>query len=61
VRFSRITRLLAFKCLPLDGAYYTMLALYLGIPVLIMALLVLCHRVLAVLCPRSLSLVTGGR
>jgi len=55
-----ITRLLAFKYVPLDGAY-TMMALYLGIPVLIMTLLVLCHRGLTVLCPRLLSLVTGGR
>jgi surface polysaccharide O-acyltransferase-like enzyme len=55
-----IVRMLAFKYVPLDGAY-TMLALYLGIPVLVMALLVVVHRLLTILCPRSLSLVTGGR
>jgi len=55
-----IVRMLAFKYVPLDGPY-TMLALYLGIPVLVMALLVGCHRVLTVVCPRTLSLVTGGR
>ena len=38
-----------------------MLALYLGIPILVMALLVLIHRLLTVFCPRSLSMVTGGR
>jgi fucose 4-O-acetylase-like acetyltransferase len=55
-----ILRLLAFKYVPLDGAY-TMLILYLGIPVVLMALLVLCHRLLTVFCPRPLSVVTGGR
>jgi len=55
-----ILRLLAFKYVPLDGAY-TMLILYLGIPVLLMTLLVLCHRLLNILCPRPLSVVTGGR
>jgi hypothetical protein len=56
----RIVRLLAFKYVPLHGVY-TMLALYLVIPILVMALLVFCHRLLVVLCPRPLSLVTGGR
>jgi len=55
-----IVRMLAFKYVPLNGAY-TMLALYLGIPVLVMALLVFCHRLLTIWCPRPLSLVTGGR
>jgi fucose 4-O-acetylase-like acetyltransferase len=56
----RIVRLLAFNYVPLDGGY-TMLALYLFIPILVITLLVWCHRLLAVLCPRQLSLVTGGR
>jgi len=55
-----IVRMLAFSYVPLDGPY-TMLALYLTIPVLVMALLVFCHRLLARLCPRALALVTGGR
>jgi len=55
-----IVRMVAFKYVPLDGAY-TMLALYLGIPVLVMALLVFCHRILTLWCPRLLSVVTGGR
>ena len=55
-----IVRMLAFKYIPLDGAY-TMLALYLGIPVLVVVVLVVCHRILSTLCPRPLSLITGGR
>lgn len=55
-----IVRMLAFRFVPLDGPY-TMLALYLTIPVLVMALLVCCHRVLATRCPQALALVTGGR
>lgn len=55
-----IVRTLAFKYIPL-GWPYTMLLLYLAIPVLVMAVLVLCHRMLIVLCPRALSVVTGGR
>jgi surface polysaccharide O-acyltransferase-like enzyme len=55
-----IVRLLAFQFVPLDGPY-TMLALYLAIPVLVMALLVLVHRLLSRICPGPLSLITGGR
>jgi len=55
-----IVRLLAFRFIPLDGAY-TMLTLYLTIPVLVMALLVGCHRFLARFCPGPLGLITGGR
>jgi peptidoglycan/LPS O-acetylase OafA/YrhL len=55
-----IVRMLAFSSIPLNGAY-TMLALYLIIPVLIMVVLIFCHRILTVLCPRALSMVTGGR
>ncbi len=55
-----IVRMMAFKYVPLNGAY-TMLGLYLGIPILVMALLVLIHRLLTILCPRTLSMVTGGR
>jgi hypothetical protein len=38
-----------------------MLAIYLLIPLLLMVFLVLCHRALQGICPRFLSLVTGGR
>jgi surface polysaccharide O-acyltransferase-like enzyme len=55
-----VARLLAFKYVPLDGAY-TMLALYLGIPLLVTATLAGCHSILRMLCPRLLSLITGGR
>ncbi|MCL2789884.1 MAG: acyltransferase [Desulfobulbus sp.] len=55
-----VLRLLAFKYIPLDGPY-TMLALYLGIPILVMAVLVYCHRLLSVACPRTLRVITGGR
>jgi surface polysaccharide O-acyltransferase-like enzyme len=56
----KIIRTLAFKSIPLDGPY-TMLLLYLAIPVVVVAILVFCHQMLTVLCPRGLSLVTGGR
>ncbi|MBV5316190.1 MAG: acyltransferase [Desulfobulbaceae bacterium] len=55
-----IARTFAFKYIPLDYPY-TMLLLYLTIPVLVMASLVLLHRVLMVYCPRALGVVTGGR
>ncbi len=55
-----LVRIFAYKCIPLDGAY-TMLLLYLTIPVLVMIVLVWLHRMLTILCPRALSVVTGGR
>lgn|GEM_PF-438076 len=55
-----LVRTFAYKFIPLDGAY-TMLLLYLTLPVLVIVVLVLCHRMLTLLCPRALSLVTGGR
>jgi surface polysaccharide O-acyltransferase-like enzyme len=55
-----VVRTLAFKYIPLDWPY-TMLLLYLAIPVLVMTPLVLLHRVLVVRCPRVLGIVTGGR
>jgi hypothetical protein len=55
-----MVRLLAYSILPLDGAF-TMLALYLTIPVVVMAGLVGCHHLLARLCPRLLGMVNGGR
>ncbi|WP_310600530.1 acyltransferase [Desulfobulbus sp.] len=55
-----ILRLLAYKYIPLDNPY-TVLLLYLGIPILVMALLVGCHRVLNAVCPRTLGIITGGR
>jgi len=55
-----ITRTLAFKYLPLDWPY-TMLLLYLAIPLLVMAPLVLLHRLLLAYCPRALAVITGGR
>jgi surface polysaccharide O-acyltransferase-like enzyme len=57
---QKIIRLLAYSLVPLDGAY-TMLVLYLTIPLLVMVLLVGCHYVLAQHCPRLLSAITGGR
>ena len=53
-------RTLAYKFVPLTTPY-TMLALYLGIPAVIMTLLVFCHGLLSRIFPRFLSLVTGGR
>jgi len=38
-----------------------MLLRYLFIPALVIALLVLIHRMLTALCPRALGWVTGGR
>lgn len=55
-----VCRMLAFKFIPLNTPY-TMLLLYLGIPIVVMTMLLLCHKVLLALCPRALSLVTGGR
>lgn len=55
-----IVRLLAFKLVPLDGAY-TMLLLYLLIPVAVMAFLLGCNHLLARFSPRVLSVITGGR
>jgi len=55
-----LVRIFTYKYIPLDGAY-TMLVLYLTLPVLIIIVLVWCHRMLTLLCPRALSLVTGGR
>ena len=55
-----VLRMLAYKYLPLQ-APGMMLAIYLLIPLLLMAFLVLCHRALQGICPRVLSLVTGGR
>ena len=56
----RIVRTFTFKYMSFDWPY-TMLLLYLAIPVVVVAILVFCHRMLTVLCPRVLSLVTGGR
>lgn len=55
-----IVRLVAFTWVPLDGPY-TMLLLYLLIPVAVVSFLVGCHRLLAGTCPQLLSLITGGR
>ena len=55
-----VLRMLAFKYIPLDGPY-TILLLYLGIPILVMAILVCCHRLLNRICPRLLGVITGGR
>ncbi len=56
----RIVRTLSFKYIPFDWPY-TMLVLYLAIPMVVVALLVWCHRMLNILCPRTLSVITGGR
>ncbi len=55
-----IVRALAYQYVPLDGPY-TMLLLYLTIPMLVVAVLLLLHRLLATLCPRALYVITGGR
>lgn len=55
-----ILRMLAYSHIPLD-APYTVLLIYLLLPALLIAFLVLCHRVLKGICPRLLSIVTGGR
>ena len=52
--------MLAYSFIPLDGAF-TVLTLYLIIPVLVMGVLVGCHHLLAIVCPRPLGVVTGGR
>jgi peptidoglycan/LPS O-acetylase OafA/YrhL len=56
----RIVRTLTFKYIPFDWPY-TMLVLYLAIPMVVVVLLVWCHRLLTILCPRTLSVITGGR
>ncbi|OQX08466.1 MAG: hypothetical protein BWK76_23570 [Desulfobulbaceae bacterium A2] len=55
-----LVRTLAYQYVPLDGPY-TLLALYLLIPLLVVAALVVCHRLLTLCCPRALGLITGGR
>jgi peptidoglycan/LPS O-acetylase OafA/YrhL len=56
----RIVRTFTFKYMPFDWPY-TMLVLYLAIPMVVVALLLWCHRMLTILCPRTLSVITGGR
>ncbi len=58
--FLRIMRMLSFHFLPLDGPY-TILLIYLLLPLLVIAVLLGCHTVLTSLCPRLLSVMTGGR
>ncbi|OQX14317.1 MAG: hypothetical protein BWK76_14900 [Desulfobulbaceae bacterium A2] len=53
-------RTLAYRYVPLDGPY-TLLLLYLTIPLLVVATLVACYRLLSLCCPRALGLITGGR
>ena len=55
-----VVRILSYKCIPLTMPY-TVLVIYLGLPVLVMTLLVYCHGKLSQRFPRFLSLVTGGR
>ena len=55
-----VLRMLAYSNIPLD-APYTVLAIYLLLPALVIAFLVLCHGVLKRTCPRLLGLITGGR
>lgn len=55
-----VLRMLAYSHIPLD-APYTVLAIYLILPALVIAFLVLCHGVLRRTCPRLLGLATGGR
>jgi surface polysaccharide O-acyltransferase-like enzyme len=58
--FLRIMRMLSYRFLPLDGPYMILL-IYLLLPLLIIAVLLGCHRGLSSLCPRLLSVITGGR
>ncbi|MBA3014212.1 MAG: acyltransferase [Proteobacteria bacterium] len=55
-----IVRTLAYQYVPLTGPY-TMLLLYLVIPLMVVVALVLLHRGLATICPQALNLITGGR
>jgi surface polysaccharide O-acyltransferase-like enzyme len=55
-----IARTLAFQFLPLDLTY-TMLLIYLFVPLTVVAVLLAIHAVLRALIPRALSVVTGGR
>ena len=55
-----VVRILAYKFIPITTPY-TVLAIYLGLPVLVMTLLVYAHGKLNQRFPRFLSVVTGGR
>jgi surface polysaccharide O-acyltransferase-like enzyme len=55
-----IMRTLAYQYVPLDGPY-TMLLLYLTIPVLVVVAITRIYRVLVSICPRTLTIITGGR
>jgi surface polysaccharide O-acyltransferase-like enzyme len=55
-----IVRTLAFQFFPLDQPY-TMVLLYLFVPLAVIVVLVALHVILRVVVPRALRLVTGGR
>lgn len=55
-----MVRTIAFQYLPLDRPGM-MLAVYLVMPLLVVAALLLLHRALARLAPRFLRVATGGR
>lgn len=55
-----IVRTLAFQFLPLDRPGM-LLAVYLLVPLLVVAMLVIVHRALAKVAPQALRLLTGGR
>lgn len=55
-----IMRTLAYQYVPLDGPY-TILFLYLGIPVMVTIALLLLHRILDKFCPSALKVISGGR
>lgn len=55
-----IVRTIAYRYIPLDWPY-TILLLYLLLPMTVIAFLVGLHRLLAVIAPGTLRIVTGGR
>jgi len=55
-----MVRTLAFQWLPIDRPGM-LLAVYLLVPLLVVAVLVIVHRTLAQAAPRALRMVTGGR
>ncbi len=55
-----IVRTIAFRFIPIDWPY-TILLLYLFLPLTVIAFLVGLHRLLATITPKTLRIVTGGR
>lgn len=55
-----VLRTLAYQYMSLDGPY-TILLLYLTIPVMIVITLLIAHQFLSKICPRPLTVISGGR